>query len=156
MKFGDVVTAVATSAVILVLFEFVFGIAFVAVLGAYWGMNIGFMVSVLLTGVVVGYIFARRIWEEARIEAIGKIAVLSAALIMFSVLMLAAALPDWGTWVKETYMTENPTATPSAFEWYGIEYTVLGLQVVINMVLVLVLGFIGLYIGSMLRKPKRI
>ena len=62
---------------------------------------------------------------------------------------------DWTAWVKETYQAANPAAELSAYEWLMVESTFLGLQVFLNVIIVLVIGFIGLYIGSMLKKPLK-
>jgi hypothetical protein len=107
---------------------------------------------------ITGYIFAGKIWE-ARMKAIAKITVLAAALMMFTVVIEAAALGTyWTTWVHDAYLNANPDALvspPSTFDWYAIGSMYLGIQIVLNMVIVLVLGFIGLYIGSMLKRPAK-
>jgi len=155
LKFGDVVTAVASSAVIMVLIHFPLMIALIPALGSYWGINVSAIISVLLSALIVGYVFAAKIWEESRMEAIAKITVLAALLMAFSVVMEAAAMADWTTWVKEMYLEANPGASLSPFEWYVVEGTYLGSIAFLNVVIVLLLGFIGLYAGSMLRKPKK-
>ena len=155
MKFGDVVTVVASLAVLYVVISFLLGTLFVSALGYYWGMNVNAIVSILLCAVIGGVIFARKIWEEAGIQAIAKIVVLVALLMAFNVGIAAAALPDRTAWVKQMYLDANPTATPSAFEWYAIESVALYSQIVLNVVLAFVLSFIGLYAGSMLRKPVK-
>jgi hypothetical protein len=152
LKFGDVVMAVATAAVIMVLISFLLDIALVPAIGYYWGINVGFIVSFFLASLITGYIFAAQIWE-ARMKAIAKITVLAAVLIMFTVVIQVAALGTyWTTWVHQTYLDANPGANPSTFDWYAIASMYLGSQVVLNVVLVLVLAFIGLYIGSMFKR----
>lgn len=155
MKFGDVVMAVATAAVILVLITFLLDWVLISTIGYFWGMNVGFIVSIFLATLITGYLFAAHIWE-ARMKAIAKITILTAVLIMFTVMIEVAALgPYWAAWVQETYLDANPGANPSTFDWYAIAGTYLGSQVVLNMVIALVLGFIGLYIGSMFKRPTR-
>jgi len=155
LKFGDVVMAVATVAVILVLISFLLDMALVAAIGYYWGINVGAIISIFLATLITGYIFATQIWE-ARRKAIAQITVLAAALMMFTVMTEAAALGnDWTTWVHEAYLDANPGAFPSASDWYAIGSIYLGYQVVLNVVIVLVLAFIGLYIGSMLKRPAK-
>jgi len=154
LKFGDVVTAVASSFVIFILILFPLEIALVPALGLFWGLNVSELVSILLSALIVGYIFAAKIWE-ARMGAITKIIVLSAVLVMFLVSINAAALADWTPWVKETYLEANPTATLSTLEWYIVEGLTLTSQIFWNVVIVLALGFIGLYVGSMLKRPVK-
>ena len=152
LKFGDVVTAVASSVVVMVLIHFPLMIVLIPTLGSYWGINVSAIISVLLSALIVGYVFAAKIWEESRMEAIAKITVLAALLMAFAVVMEVAAMADWTTWVKETYTGTPPS---SAFEWYVVEGVYLGAQAFLNVVIVLLLGFIGLYVGSMFKRPAK-
>jgi hypothetical protein len=152
LKFGDVVTAVAVLAVIMILVHFPLMIVLVPALGYYWGINVSAIVSILLSALIGGYIFAGKIWEESRIEAIAKITVLAALLMAFSVVMETAATADWTAWVKKEYTGTPPS---SAFEWYAVEGMFLASQVFLNVVIVLVLGFVGLYVGSMFKRPAK-
>jgi hypothetical protein len=144
--------AVATATVIMVLIQFLLGWILVPTMGYYWGINVDAIISVFLAALITGYIFAGKIWES-RMKAIAKMTILAAFVIMFTVMMETAALGvRWDTWVQEAYTGTPPS---SAFEWYAVEATFLGSQIVLNMVIVLVLGFIGLYIGSMLKRPAK-
>jgi len=154
LKFGDVVTAVASSAVIMVLIHFPLMIALIPALGSYWGINVSAIISVLLSALIVGYVFAGKIWEESRMEAIAKIVVLAAVLMAFDVVIGNAAM-EWTPVVREAYLEANPGASLSPFEWYVVEGVYLGSQVFLNVVIVLALGFIGLYVGSMFKRPAK-
>jgi len=121
----------------------------ISALGFFWGLNVGAIVSILLTALIVGYVFAGKIWES-RMEAIAKITVLSAVLMAFFVTMTLAAT-DWPAVVREAY----EGATHTAFEWHVIEQVALLAQIFLNVIIVIVLGFIGLYIGSMLKRPEK-
>jgi len=147
LKFGDIVTAVASSAVILALLIFPIDMVLVPALGFFWGLNVGAIVSVLLTALIVGYVFAGKIWES-RMEAIAKITALSAVLMAFFVAITLAAT-EWPAVVREA----NPGATYTALEWHIVEHVALLGQIFLNVIIVIVLGFIGLYIGSMFRRP---
>jgi hypothetical protein len=153
LKFGDAVLAVATATVIMVLISFLLDWILISTISYYWAMNVGAIISIFLATLITGYIFAGKIWEN-RMKTIAKITILAAALMMFTVVMEVAALEnDWSTWVHNTYLDANPGAIPSASDWYAIESMYLGSQVVLNVVIVLVLAFIGLYIGSMFKRP---
>jgi hypothetical protein len=158
MKFGDVVMAVATWAVIMILITFLLDIVLVQAVGYYLGLNIGSIISVFLAALITGYIFAGKIWE-ARMKAIAKITILAASLMMFAVVMEVAALGTfWKEWVHDAYIDANPDALvhlPSKFDWFAIGSIYLGVQVVVNVVIVLVLAFIGLYVGSMFKRPAK-
>ena len=151
MRFGDIVMCVASLSVILVLV----GIPVEMVLSpalAEWPY-VTSAISYLLTTLIGGYIFAGKIWEEARIKTIAKITVLAAVLMVFYVISFPA-LPHWGLAVRDAYEAANPGVELSNSEWFTVESAVLGQIMFIDVVVVLVLGFIGLYIGSMLRRPS--
>jgi uncharacterized membrane protein YjjB (DUF3815 family) len=154
LKFGDVVMAVATGVVIMVLLAFLLDLVLVQAMGYYWGLNVGAIISVFVGALISGYVFAGQIWE-ARMKAIAQITVLAAVFMMFTVVAEVAALGDWTQMVHEAYLDANPGAHPSTSDWYAVESMVLGSQVALNVVIVLVLGFIGLYVGSMLKRPAK-
>jgi hypothetical protein len=155
LKFGDVILAVATAAVIDVLVDFVLSIALIPSMGAYWGLNSSFILSALVTGLVVGWVFAGKIQEESRMRAVGKIAVLLGAAEAAAVMLSASANGYYNAWVMETLQSVFSTSAWTTTDWFVYSQFALLEGVVLNVVLVLVLGFIGLYAGSMLRKPKK-
>ena len=149
MKFGDIVTCVASLAVILALIGFPLELVLIPALGVDWGPTVSSAISILLSALIGGYIFAGKIWE-ARMESITKITVLAAVLMIFYLINLPG-LAHWNTAVQEAYQ-----GTPaSTSEWLIVEGMALGQQVFINVVMVLLLGFAGLYVGSMLRQPAK-
>jgi len=153
LKFGDVVTCVASIGVIFALIAFPLDLVFFSVLGL-GGYSVGLFVSMFLCALIAGYIFAGKLWE-ARREAITKVSVLWAGLNLLIGLIVPAGLADWGQKAKEEYLTMNPGATLSAAEWVNWEMIVQDLTMFLTVVTALVLGFIGLYVGSMLRKPVK-
>jgi len=158
LKFGDVVTAVASLAVIAVLFMFPLGLALIPALGFYSGQNVTAIVSIFLSALICGYIFAEKIQVESRKEAIAKIAVLAAVLMMFNIGISAAVFADWTQMAKDMYLEANPGVNPgelSTFDWWVVVSGVTGQVIFWNVVIVLVLVFIGLYAGSMLRRPAK-
>jgi len=157
LKFGDLVTCVASIAVIFALIAGPLDMVLVSALGISrmnnWGYDVSIIVSFLLSALISGYIFAGKLWE-ARREAITKITVLWAALVMLFAGNFPA-LADWGPMAKEEYLAANPGATLSTSEWVTWEMMFLDLFVFLVVVMALVLGFIGLYVGSMLRRPVK-
>jgi hypothetical protein len=90
---------------------------------------------------------ALKIQEEPRRRAIGSIAVLFSVVSMFAVMALFAnslASPM----VKDNLDSDFSTSQWTHYDWFA---AILGV-VAFNVVAALVLGFIGLYAGSMLRK----
>jgi len=153
LRFGDIVTCVASIAVIFALIFFPLDIVFVSALGLILGYTVSNIVALFLSALISGYIFAGKIWE-ARREAITKITVLWAALMQLFVLIVPASLAHWGLKVEEEYQGQYG-ATLSTSEWVNWEMMVQDFVVFLAVGMELVLGFIGLYIGSMLRKPKK-
>jgi hypothetical protein len=139
LKFGDVILAVALMAVIFVLLYSVFIIALIPSMYSYTGQDVRALIAMLVAGLLVGFLFAGKMQEESKIRAVGKIAVMFAFVTLLIMLMGFFGSSYYIAWTKETLQ--------------GKLVTVFNLA--INVVLALVLGFIGLYAGSMLRKPKK-
>ena len=148
MKFSDVITAVASIVVLTYLFEYPLGFVFnLQTSGGQWADS---LISILLSALIVGVVFAGKIWEETRTKAILRIVVLVAVLFIFG-LWISVSSSDWISAIREA----NPHPTYTASDWYYFDGSVAVGAVFLNVVFVLVLGFIGLYVGSMIRKPKR-
>jgi len=155
LKFGDVILTVASIDVIDAMIWFVLGAALIPSVGSYWGINSAGIISMLIAALVVGYVLAGKIQEESRIRAVGKTSVLSAWVMAFYVMISAAANPYYKDWIDETLNSMYATSAWTKTDWYVYGQVALMTYVVLNVVLVLVLTFIGLYAGSMLRKPKK-
>jgi len=155
LRFSDVILAVAAVGVIDVLVYLVLGIALIPSVGSYWGLNSAAVVSILVAGLVVGLVFAGEIQEESRIRAVGEIAVLFGAVTSSAVMLLLSANGYYDVWIKETLQSTYSTGAWTTTDWFVYEQLWLVGQVALNVVLALVLGFIGVYAGSMLRKPKK-
>jgi hypothetical protein len=158
LKFGDIVISVASMAVIFALIAFPLELVFLSALGissmTNWGYIVNLIISLFLSALISGYVFAGKIWE-ARRETITRITVLWAALVMLFGLIVPGSVADWGLSVKEEYLAANPGATLSTFEWVTWEYMYLDMFSLLMVGMALVLGFIGLYVGSMLRRPAK-
>ena len=155
MKFSDIVIAVASLAVVLLFLEVILGLVLIPAIGWDWGPTVVGITCFLLSGLIVGAVFSRKIWEEAGIKTIAKIIVLGAVLL---ILVYAASIPSLGDWtplVKENYQNANPGKTLTTSQWFYVEEAALGEVIALNVFMGVVLSFIGLYIGSMLRKPRK-
>jgi hypothetical protein len=155
LKFGDVILAVAAAFVIDVLVLVVLLTVFISPLGSFWGLNSAGLVSVLVAGLLVGYLFAVKMQEESRMKAVGKIAVLAAFVQLFAVLIGFSGNSYYGAWTKEILQSMFQTGSWTTVDWFVYEQLALFMNVALNVVLTLVFGSIGLYVGSMLRKPKK-
>ena len=155
MKFGDVILAVASIGVIEVMIWYVLGAGLIPSIGSFWGLNSAGIISILIAALVVGYVLAGKIQEESRIRAVGKISVLSAWVMAFVEMLSAAANPFYKDWIDETLKNMYATSAWTKTDWYVYGHLALMTYVVLNVVLVLVLTFIGVYAGSMLKNPKK-
>jgi hypothetical protein len=149
LKFSDVVTAVASLVVVDTLLNSVLLAVFVPVMSA-GGTDVAFIISFLVASLIVGYVFALKIQEESRRGAIGSIVVLSTVVVMLAVIAFIAS-PLASPAVKESLNSMFNTSGWTNYDWFDAAFMVVAL----NMVYALVFSFIGLYAGSMLRKPKK-
>ncbi len=154
MRIGDIVICVASIAVIFALIAVPLELLFVSVLGLEPGYDVGVFVAIFLSALVSGYIFAGKLWE-ARRESIAKITVVWTALVIVIAANIPAAVEDWGPKVKAEYLAANPGATLSTSEWVYWEMMYVDIFIFITIALTLVLSLIGLYVGSMLKKPVK-
>jgi hypothetical protein len=148
LKFGDIITAVASIVVLIALFEYPVGIVFN--IQSSGGQEATLFISFLLSALIVGVVFAGKIWEEARIKAILRIVALVAFAYIFEI-WITASSSDWISAIREA----NPHPTYTATQWFYFDNSVALSAMFLDVIIVLVVSFIGLYIGSMFRKPKK-
>ena len=153
MKFGDIVIAVASLVVIDVLLDLILLLVFVPV-NSYWGTNIAGIISLLVASLIVGYIFAVKINEGSSMGAIGRIVVLFTVVFMFASIVLFAN-PFLMTTIEEGLESMYTTSGWTTMDWASYTQIVIVMNLALNVVLALVFSFIGLYVGSMLKKPKK-
>ena len=149
MKFSDVI--VATSSLVLAgfLLDFVLKGIFV-ILNSTMSELLAWIIAILVASLIVGYVFALKIQDESRTRAIGGIVVLSGfALMLF--LMVWIANPIANPWVKDSLENLFNANGWTNYDWSAY----LAVAVMLEVVVALVLSFIGLYVGSMLKKPKK-
>jgi len=154
LKFGDVIIAVASLTIILVLIMFPLILILTPALGNFAGFELSAVISFLLSAIIVGYIFTQKIWEENRTKTIVKISVLFTVLAL-SLILVENAVVEWAPMFRAEYLKANPTADPSAFDWYYIQRLQLIAEDFMLAVFMFALSFIGLYISSMLKKPTK-
>ena len=154
MRFGDIIIAVASLFLVTFLISYPLEIALIQILGLSLAPTIGALVSVLLGGLIIGYIFSRKIGNNRK-EAIVTISILFTVLMIFSIILNNAVLGNYFTnWVNETYQESNPTESLTSFEWFVVGGLFIGSQMFMNIIILFVFSFIGLYSGSTLRKKR--
>ena len=124
-------------------------------LGYDWGPYSSFAVATLITGLIVGVIFSKAIWEESGLRGVTEVTILCTALMMLILAFGTSTQGDWTAYVKETFQNANPGKTLTSGEWLVEEVQALILMVTMEAALVFVLGFVALYLGSILRRPKK-
>jgi presenilin-like A22 family membrane protease len=118
-----------------------------------WEYNVVKLVSLLVSALIVGYVFAGKIREESRMTSIGKIVVIAAFVGMFFTMMTYAAVsPHYTAQVDQEFNSSTSTITWTKADWLANEVMALWFNVGINALELLALSFIGLYLGSM-HKP---
>ncbi len=150
-KFGDIIIAVATLAIILVLLAYPVTVLAVNAVGFDMGPTVGIAIAILISATLSGYIHAQKIWED-RTASIAKITVLGTVLLLLFTASLMT-LPDWTTMVREANEAAYPDLTTA--EWLNLEIVVVYLYLFINAAISLAMGFIGLYLGTTLKKPTK-
>lgn len=154
MKFGDVITAVASLFLITVLISYPLETMLISLLGLNLAPTIGALISVLLGGLIIGYVFSGKT-ADGRKEALVKISILFTVLMLFSIVLNNAVLGEYFTdWVQETYQESNPTASLTTFEWFLVGGLFIGSQMFMNAIILFTFSLIGLFTGSRLKKKK--
>jgi hypothetical protein len=153
LKFSDVVLATVSILLITWSLYFILAVAFVPLKPNTTGDTLADIISLLVGSLIVGYVFAPKIQEESKIKAIGGIAVLSTFVFMV-LIMIWFASPQASPWFKDSLNSMfNTNVNTNGWTDYQVAvYS--GLLQTMETVVGLVVFFIGLYAGSMLRKPS--
>ncbi|MBN1358588.1 hypothetical protein JW988_07455 [Candidatus Bathyarchaeota archaeon] len=150
MKFGDVLTAVATYAVLQIVIAFLLTVVVLPVFGVlmftYYGAG---LTAVFLSMLIVGYLFRDGIKEGGR-NAILRILVLSAFYELL-VVVFQPALADWIPFAVDLPKDAFDGTVVTTMEWFLYSLSRRG-NMVFNILIVIGLGFIGLYVGLKLKR----
>jgi hypothetical protein len=149
LKFSNVVVATASLVLIGFLLDAVLRVALLPVSSTSVSELLAWIIAFLVASLIVGYVFALRIQEESRIKAIGKIVVLSSLAGMLFVTVWFAN-PFASPAIKDSMESMFSTGGWTNADWSAYS----ALLATIDVVVEAVFTFIGLYVGSMLKKPK--
>ena len=142
MEFGDIVLASATFFVVTV---FLYLLPSFGVIFQY--ASITYIISVLIAGIIVGVMYAHKL-TDSKIKSIFKILVVSAVLLAFFIASIT--FTDWDTY--QAAGANHPDVVTSAEEFLlQVPYWTV-FQIVIEWLVGGPFAFIGLYVGSLLRK----
>ena len=122
--------------------------------GFSWGSMLGALSSVMIASLLAGYLFVQKL-SESRKKAAATVSVLFTALMVIMVVVNSAAIGgDFTQWVHESYQEANPQASLSTFAWFVIGGLYLGSQMFMNVATIFPISFVGLYVGSMLKRRE--
>jgi hypothetical protein len=153
LKFSDAVTAAVSLSVIYILLEFVLLAVFVQV-STVWGVDVALILSILVASLIVGYVFAEKIQEDSRKGAISRIVVFFTLVLAFYA-MTSYTNPYTSAGITEALESMFSTGGWTTLDWASYSAFLMEMIVAMYVVYALVFGFIGLYVGSILRKPKK-
>lgn len=149
MKFGNVITAVATYAVLQILIAFPIASVALPTFGVTMFTHYATgLAAVFLSMLTVGYLFREEIKEGKR-DAILRIVVLSAFYELL-VVVFQPTLADWTPTATELF-AGIPVTT---IEWFLYDLSRRG-NMFFNIIIIIGLSTLGLYIGSKLKKTEK-
>ena len=148
MKFSEIVIATTSIVITSIMLDSLLLAALGPVIPE--GTDIAGILSVLMASLIVGYVFSLKTQEESRRRAIFSIAILSAVVFMFYAMALFAN-PLVSPAIREHISAAFATTGWTNDDWLNGIVMVMGLLVAFAFVGI----FVGVYAGSMLRKPKK-
>jgi len=149
LKFSDVIIATASLVLVGLILDPFLMVAFGSLNPNSTSDTLASIISFLVASLVVGYVFALKIQEESRIRATGVIVVLSAfALLIFMAIWMANGFAY--PWVRDSLNSMFNRTTWTDYDLNAYAALAESVWVITG----LVISFIGVYIGSMLRKPS--
>jgi hypothetical protein len=151
LKFSDVFLAVTSTFVI---YWLLYAALMIVSLSVSWGVYVATYVSPLISAIVVGYVFAGKIREESRTRSIGKMVVLFTALVML-VYYMSYTIGHTGAFIDESLQNMFSTGSWTTLDWVRYETMYVMVNTAAVAVFAALLDTIGLYVGLMLRKPKK-
>jgi hypothetical protein len=150
LKFSDVIIATVSLVLVGFILDTFLMVAFGSLNPNSTSDTLAFVIAVLVASLVVGYVFALKIQEESRIRATGVIVVLSAfTLLIFLAIVMANGFAY--PWFKDSLKSMFNTSGWTDYDWNAYAAFMVSVQVIMAVVII----FIGVYAGSMLRKPKK-
>jgi hypothetical protein len=151
LKFSDVIIATVSLVLFGLLLNGFLLVAFGSVSASSTSDTLASIISFLVASLVVGYVFALEIQDESRTKAIGVIVILS-AFTLLTIVTIWIATPFASPWEQDflNSMFNRTTSSWSHYDLNAYEALASSVEVIMGMVI----SFIGLYVGSMLRKPS--
>jgi hypothetical protein len=144
VEFGDTAFATATFFVISIFFYLMPPIFMI-----FQYIDVSLIISVFVAGLIVGAIYAHKLGNE-KVKSVLKILVLSAVLLAF--FNVGMTFTDWNTYTQAAAGHPNIATTADEFLQLMPYWTTV--EIVLGWVIGGPFAFLGLYLGSMVRKSK--
>lgn len=150
MKFSDVIIAMVSLVLLGLILDAFLRVGFIPMNNGSLSYVLSLIIAFLVASLVVGYVFALKIQEDSRIKATGVIDVLSTFTFMlfYSVWICNLYASEYFTGAVNYIFPTSGTTTVYEVDAYS------ALLVSIVAIVAFVVIFIGLYAGSMVRKPS--
>lgn len=153
MKFGDIIIAVATYAVLQIPIAFLLTTVTLPAFGVTMFTHYGAgLTAVFLSMLIVGYLFRVEIRKGGR-QVILRIVVLSAFYEIF-VVMFQPTFADWLPFAIETPTEAFAGTIVTTLEWFLYDLSRRG-NMVFNILTLISLGYIGLRVGSKFKQAPK-
>jgi uncharacterized protein YacL len=150
LKFSDVIIATVSLVLVGLILNAFLLVAFGSLNPNSTSDTLASIISFLVASLVVGYVFALKIQDESRIKATGLIVVLSGfTMLIFVAIWMANGFAS--PWFQDSLNSMFNRTQWTDYDLNAYAALAASVQVIIGMVI----SFIGLYVGSMLRKPKK-
>jgi hypothetical protein len=151
VKFGDTITAVAIYGVLQTLIAFPLSILVIQTFGVFmYSYYSSGLIAVFLSMLIVGYFFGEKM-QEGRRKAISRIVVLGAFYELL-IMVFQPTLADWLPFAIDKPKGSFDGTVITTTEWFLYDLSRRG-NMFFNILIVIGVGFVGLYAGSRLRKP---
>jgi uncharacterized transporter YbjL len=127
LKFGDIIIAVASLLLVAWFINTPLNFVLIPASTSYGG-DVAYILCVLISGLVVGYVFAGKLREESRWVSIGKVVILFAVVMMLVVGIMSAPIGHYNAWADENLTNMYGKTTTSSWtnaEWFWYEIALL-------------------------------
>ena len=153
MHFNYGVLAAVSLVLVGIMLDSVLQVVFIPLNSSSVSELLAWIIAFLVASLIVGYMFGLKIQEEGEtyeIRLIGGIIVLSALALMFFI-MIWFANPLASPHIKDSLESIFNTNGWTNYDWSAYS----SLWVTLHVLVASVFSFIGLYAGSMFKKPKK-
>jgi hypothetical protein len=149
LKFSTMIIAMVSLVLLGLILDAFLQVGFISINNDSLSDVLSFIIAFLISSIVVGYVFALKIQKDSRIKATGVIDVLSTFTFMLFYSVWIATYYG-GIWFMDSLDNMFKPSGWSHYEYAAYSAVLVSIVAIIALAII----FIGLYAGSMLRKPS--